>query len=117
MVKTRLLSEDYRRGSTDANSGNEGAFAAKNVNKGTNQKKEVTCYKCGKDGHIKLKCPQMKKQWKPKEWKPKEKKEDEKDSSKKKTEDKLLLATSFAAGNFDRDNWYIDSGCTTHEHA
>lgn len=38
MVKIRLLSEDYRRGSIDANSRSESAFAAKNVNKGINQK-------------------------------------------------------------------------------
>ncbi|XP_011701738.1 PREDICTED: phosphoribosylformylglycinamidine synthase-like [Wasmannia auropunctata] len=108
MVKTRLLSEDYRRGSTDASSGNEAAFATNSANKGTFRKREVTCYKCGKKGHIKPKCPQIKK-----EWKTKDKKDNQDNSSKKKTEDKLLL-TSFAVGSFDKDSWFIDSGCTTH---
>lgn len=98
-VKARLLSEDYRRVSGEVDTGD----TALAVKKTTNHSKKLICHRCGKEGHIKPKCPQFKK----------EKKKQPKDLSKK-DEDKLLLATSFAVGSFDKNSWYIDSGCTTH---
>lgn len=99
-VKARLLSEDYRKGVAGTSNNDVAALALKKVDRFIRPKKEIICYKCGKAGHIKPKCPQIKTE---KRTKP-----------GKKAEDKLLLAASFVAGNFDKDSWFVDSGCTTH---
>jgi len=73
-------------------------LTTKAAHKNTNKEKTIICYKCGKEGHIKLKCLTKK------EWKAKEKRDSQKSPSKRKNEDKLLLATSLATGSFVKNS-------------
>ncbi|KAK9745363.1 hypothetical protein QE152_g6946 [Popillia japonica] len=60
MVKSRLLQDDYRRGSLE-NTSSESALAARKVEVSTTKRSEPICFHCGKKGHIKPKCKYFKK--------------------------------------------------------
>lgn len=62
MIKARLLFEDYRKEVVSTSNNDKAALALKNIDKVTHSKKEIICYKCGKVGHIKPKCLQIKKE-------------------------------------------------------
>lgn len=97
-VKAKLL-QDIKY----FNSSSEKALYSKN-NKVYNKRK-VVCYKCLKEGHLKYNCPNKR------ENKDNVKDKQEKTTSKKDKADKALLVS---VKNSDSEDWYIDSGATTH---
>lgn len=62
MVKSRLLQEDYRRSDVATSESKDAALAVRHSSKNMQHKKIVICHNCGKSGHIKPKCPDLKKE-------------------------------------------------------
>lgn len=105
VIKTKLLQED-----SSSNTG--GAFFSKtagnNFKRGNEQKKSpkkknnIRCYTCKKKGHKSPDCPNKKK--------------DDKNSTKDNSDGKAgaTFSAVFLTGNFNRGDWYIDSGATQH---
>lgn len=111
MVKTRLLQEDYRRTETEGASSSETALAIKSRNI-SSKKRVIICHNCHEEGHIKPRCPRLKKESKQNK-KIYHGKQDQRNFAKK-TNESLLLTTALASTVFSDTEWYIDSGCTTH---
>lgn len=105
MVKSRLLQDDYRRGSLE-NTSSESALAARKVEVSTTKRSEPICFHCGKKGHIKPKCKYFKKGQK--------KKYLSNDDKYQKQNDNVLLTTALFTTTFGERDWIIDSGCTMH---
>lgn len=107
IVKSRLLQEDYRRSDVASSEMSEAALAAKHSSKNTHRKRTVTCHHCGKAGHIRPKCPELKKERK------KTNENTEAQQNPKKS-GSLMLTTALSTATFDNSDWIVDSGCTTH---
>ena len=113
-VKSLLLDNACRKESID----HESALITKSKSKysGTNKKKKIpnfvpVCHECKKEGHIRPKCPQLKKA--------NQKKNDDNTDNKNNTKALLYtvsmsdtaLASTISLGD---DDWGIDSCCTVH---
>lgn len=120
-IKTKLLDME-NGGSVEANGNDNSAFIARSWQKkkhskvGSNSKhggptpniyapstsmsndrnnKTITCYKCKQSGHFMSQCPFK----------------NEKTEKKKQTN---AFSVVFLSGNFNKCDWYIDSGASTH---
>ncbi|KAK9707732.1 hypothetical protein QE152_g27663 [Popillia japonica] len=109
MVKSRLLQDDYRRGSLE-NTSSESALAARKVEVSTTKRSEPICFHCGKKGHIKPKCKYFKKGQKKKYLSNDDKYQKQNDNQN----DNVLLTTALFTTTFGERDWIIDSGCTMH---
>lgn len=98
-IKTKLLDDDSN---FSENSG--GAFAAKRQK--IFKKKELKCYECSEEGHKRSKCPRLKSN----------SKSNNENSRRQNNSGKNAHAFSaiFLAGNFNKTDWYIDSGASSH---
>lgn len=112
VIKSKLL--DMEVTSDNDSAGTEAAFAARNKFKFDNSKskkyggpsmsnrktvtamtdsstKIITCYKCKEDGHYRSQCPLL-----------------------KKNNNKCVFNVVFLNGNFNKTEWYVDSGASAH---
>lgn len=98
-VKCQLIQSEFKRGSSNLNlEQNEKLLTARN-------KFIPVCHNCHEKGHIKPKCPKLKKNSK------------KMDSSLKKgsTNDCLFSTeTALVSSVCDHNSWILDSGCTSH---
>lgn len=110
-IKTKLLDME-----TDVDqSGLANALASKaNVRKGpkggassvekdrsTKNRKDVVCYRCKQTGHFRNKCPSMQQG-------------NSDDTNKKKQSVSNAFSAAFLSGDFDSEDWYIDSAASNH---
>ena len=119
-VQRLLLDEDDRRDSKET----ETVLISKT--KTTSLDKQITCHNCGKTGHIRPRCPAFKKHKKGLKTATSSKgkndassKEDMTNKTETKSKGSLLFSasvpeTSFSAGNFDINDWYLDTCCSGH---
>jgi hypothetical protein len=105
-VRMTLLLDEYwwtKAACEGASIGGDSALAAEKLDKKTFF--EPVCHHCKKPGHIRPKCPELRKRKKP-EWK---------QSAKLKTiDDSLLLATAFSSMCIKENDGMLDCGCTGH---
>lgn len=62
------------------------------------QMSNIKCYHCKQSGHYKNKCPQLKKS----------------DNKNDNTQKNFGLSAVFLSGEFNKDDWYVDSGASAH---
>lgn len=101
-IKTKLLDMETESKTSSAS----GAFASKATRKPkegrgtgdikTKVRNDVTCYKCKQKGHFQNKCPNNIEQ------------------TKKKENKTNAFSVIFLNGDFDNDDWYIDSAASNH---
>lgn len=75
-------------------------FAKKKLNQKSINNKSFKCFKCGKKGHFANKCLKNK--------------QNENNISAHEVKKDVAFGAVFLTGNFDKNNWYIDSGASKH---